>query len=152
MACPLFGAKLLPEPALTNCQLDHWKQTSGKFESKRRNFHSWKCFWKCRLQNGSHFVQGGGDELKLNNENKIMMIYSKCIGLTYYLLNLFEHAIRTWYGLVMVKPSHFVAHITQSVHQSYKERFQYQQRNKKNHQQHHGLKMKTLNHPFGERV
>ena len=29
-----------------------------KFESKYRTSHSWKCIWKCRLWNGSHFVQG----------------------------------------------------------------------------------------------
>ena len=34
MACRLFGAKPLPEPMLTYCQLDPWEQTSVKFESK----------------------------------------------------------------------------------------------------------------------
>ena len=31
MACHLFGAKPLPEPTLTYCQLDPWEQTSVKF-------------------------------------------------------------------------------------------------------------------------
>ena len=31
MACPLFGAKPLPEPMLIYCQLDPEKQTSVKF-------------------------------------------------------------------------------------------------------------------------
>ena len=36
MACRLFGAKPLPEPMLTCCQLDHKEQTSVKFESKSK--------------------------------------------------------------------------------------------------------------------
>ena len=31
MACHLFGAKPLPEPVVTYCQLDHWEQISVKF-------------------------------------------------------------------------------------------------------------------------
>ena len=34
MACRSFGAKPLPEPMLKYCQLDPWKHTSVKFESK----------------------------------------------------------------------------------------------------------------------
>ena len=29
-----------------------------KFQSKYKNFHSWKCIWKYRLRKGGHFVQG----------------------------------------------------------------------------------------------
>ena len=56
MACRLFSAKPLPEPILPYCQLDPWKQTPVKFESKYKTFHSWKCTWKCHLGNGGHFV------------------------------------------------------------------------------------------------
>ena len=60
MACHLFGAKLLPEPILTYCQLDpkEKEQTSVKFKSKYKKFNPRKCIWKCRLRNGGHFVQG----------------------------------------------------------------------------------------------
>ena len=50
----LFGAKPLTEPMLTS--LDHWKRTSGKFESKCKTFHSGKCISKCRLRDGGYFV------------------------------------------------------------------------------------------------
>ena len=43
MACRLFGAKPVPEPMPTYCQLDPQEQTSVKFESKYKTFHSWKC-------------------------------------------------------------------------------------------------------------
>ena len=58
IACRLFGAKPLPEPMLPYCRLDTREQTSMKFESKYKSFHSWNCMWKCRLRNGGHFVQG----------------------------------------------------------------------------------------------
>ena len=54
MACRLFGAKSLPELMLTYCQLDPEEQTSVKFKSKYKTFHSRKCTWKCRLRNGGH--------------------------------------------------------------------------------------------------
>ena len=38
MACRLIGAKPLPEPTLTYCQLDPKEQTSVKFESRYGNF------------------------------------------------------------------------------------------------------------------
>ena len=59
MACRLFGAKPLPEPMLTYCQLD----PSMKFESKYKIFHSWKFIWKCCLPNWPPFCPGG-DELR----------------------------------------------------------------------------------------
>ena len=34
MGCHLSGAKPLPEPILPYCKLDHWEQTSVKFELK----------------------------------------------------------------------------------------------------------------------
>ena len=35
-----------------------------KFQSKYKTFHSWKCIWKYRLQNGGHFFKGGMSWLK----------------------------------------------------------------------------------------
>ena len=56
MACRLVGAKPLSEPMLKNCQLDPKEQNSVKIQSKFIHFHSRKCIWICRLENGSHFV------------------------------------------------------------------------------------------------
>ena len=58
MACRLFRTRPLSEPMLVYCHLDPNEQTSMKFESKYKTFHSWKCFWKCCLLNGNHLVQG----------------------------------------------------------------------------------------------
>ena len=44
MACRLFGAKPLPEPMPTSCQLDTYEQNSVKFESKFKVFHSQNVF------------------------------------------------------------------------------------------------------------
>ena len=38
MACRLHGAKPLPEPVLTYCQLDHWERLPIKLESKNKIF------------------------------------------------------------------------------------------------------------------
>ena len=38
MACHLFGTKPLPEPMLTNCQLQSQEQTAVKFKSKYKVF------------------------------------------------------------------------------------------------------------------
>ena len=57
MACRLLGAKPLPEPMLIYCQFYPKEQTSVKFESKFKTFHSWQCVSKYRLRNGGHFVQ-----------------------------------------------------------------------------------------------
>ena len=40
IACRRFGAKPLPETMITYYQLDHKTQTSAKFESKYKTFHS----------------------------------------------------------------------------------------------------------------
>ena len=40
-------------------------QTSVKFESKYKTFHSWKCLWKYRLRNSGHFVRGMLSKQKL---------------------------------------------------------------------------------------
>ena len=58
MACRLYVAKPLSEPMLDYYQLDTWEQSSVKFYSKYKIFHSWKCIWKYRLRNSGHFVQG----------------------------------------------------------------------------------------------
>ena len=57
MACRLFGAKPLPEPMLTYCQLEPWEQNLVKLESGYTTFYSWKCIWKHCLQTGCHFVR-----------------------------------------------------------------------------------------------
>ena len=64
MACYLFVAKPLFKPILGYCQLNHEKQTSVKFWSKYKSFHSSEnsCIWKYCPRNGSHFCPGG-DEL-----------------------------------------------------------------------------------------
>ena len=54
MVCRLVGAKPLSEPMLEYCYLDPWEQTSVKFWSEFKHFHSRKCIWKCRLRNGVH--------------------------------------------------------------------------------------------------
>ena len=56
MACRLFGTKPLPEPMVAYYQLGPWELISVKFGYEFHHFHSRKCIWKCRLQNGSHYV------------------------------------------------------------------------------------------------
>ena len=63
MAWRLFGAKPLSKPTLGYCQLDPKEQTSVKFQSKYKTFHSRKRTWKYRLRKGGHFVPG---EMSLN--------------------------------------------------------------------------------------
>ena len=60
MACRLFGAKPLPHPMLTHCQLDPLKQTSVKFESKYKTFDWWKCIWISSVK-WRPFCPGGDD-------------------------------------------------------------------------------------------
>ena len=52
MTCCLFSAKPLSEPMLSSCQLDPKEHISVKFYVKFKSFHSKKCTWKYRLQNG----------------------------------------------------------------------------------------------------
>ena len=56
MFCRLFGAKPLSEPMLTFWQLDPWEETSVKFQSKFKYFHSRKGMWKYFLPHSAHFV------------------------------------------------------------------------------------------------
>ena len=52
--CRLVGAKPLPEPILTYCQLDHWEQNSVNFESKYKTVFYMKMhlnLWKCLCLN-----------------------------------------------------------------------------------------------------
>ena len=58
MACRLFGAKPLPEPMLSYCQLYSWEQISVKLESKFCHFHPRKCIWKCCLPKWQPFCPG----------------------------------------------------------------------------------------------
>ena len=79
MACRLLGAKPLSKPMVTYCQLDLREQTSVKFESKYKTFHSRKCIWKCCRWNGGHFVQGG-DELTY----RILVTYNALVNFCHY--------------------------------------------------------------------
>ena len=56
------------------CQLDPWEQTSVKFHSKYKTFHSRKCFRKHRLRNGGHFVQEGWVQCINRNETQIQTL------------------------------------------------------------------------------
>ena len=58
MACRLFGAKPLSKPMLVYCQLYPYDQTSVKFRSKHKKFHSGKCIWKYLLRNDGNCVLG----------------------------------------------------------------------------------------------
>ena len=66
--CRLTGAKPLSKPMLGYCQLDPQEQTSMKFSSKYKFFHSRKIIWKYRLRNGGHFCRG--DDLKIETSTK----------------------------------------------------------------------------------
>ena len=49
MACRLVGAKPLPEPKMTYCQLDPSEQSAVILLSKLNHFHWRHYIWKCRL-------------------------------------------------------------------------------------------------------
>ena len=53
MACCLFGANPSSEPML---DYYFWEQISVKFKPKYADVHLRDVIWKCRLQNGGHFV------------------------------------------------------------------------------------------------
>ena len=55
MACRLNGAKPLSELVLTYCQLYH-KETHFNEILFEIQIFSRKCTWKCRLEDGGHFV------------------------------------------------------------------------------------------------
>ena len=59
MARCLFSAKPLSKLIMGYCQFDPRGQTSVKFLSKYRTFHSRKCIWKCRLRKLQPFCPGG---------------------------------------------------------------------------------------------
>ena len=71
MACRLFGAKPLPEPMLTFCQLDPLEQTSVKFESKYEIFRCWNCIWKRSSVKWQPFCLG---------ENDLNIVFSICMS------------------------------------------------------------------------
>ena len=54
VACCLLDIKPLFKPMLPYCWLD--PNISVKPYLKFKSFSSRKCTWKCRLQNGSHFI------------------------------------------------------------------------------------------------
>ena len=77
LACRLVGAKPLPGPIMAYRQSDPSGELSVKFESKYKTFNWWKCIWKCRLQNGGHFLG------RWVNCMKIMIYQQKPIGSWY---------------------------------------------------------------------
>ena len=80
MACCLVGTKPLSGPMLEYCLLYPWEQTSVEFQSEFKHFHSRKCIWKCRLQNGVYFVSAS---MCLGSVLKRQQIASNIIGLFY---------------------------------------------------------------------
>ena len=58
LACRLFGAKSLSERVLAYCQFDPWDQTTVKFESKYKTFHSRNAFEKNCLLKWRPFCSG----------------------------------------------------------------------------------------------
>ena len=56
--CDDTGCKMTPFDKNDNNKTWYLWQTSVKFQSKFKYFHSRKCIWKCRLQNVGHFVSG----------------------------------------------------------------------------------------------
>ena len=61
MACRLFGAMPLSEPAQAYYQLDSWELISVKFGSNVYHLRSWKSIWNGRLPKLRPFcLEGGG--------------------------------------------------------------------------------------------
>ena len=58
MACRLLGVKPLSEPMLTPRNKLQWNfnQNTNEISINIGTFYSIKCIWKCRLENGGHFV------------------------------------------------------------------------------------------------
>ena len=46
-----------------------------RFQSKHKMFYWWKCIWKYRLGNGSHFVQGEIPHSDLTHWGRVMHIW-----------------------------------------------------------------------------
>ena len=81
MACRLFGAKPLPKPMFTFCQMVS-RTFLMTFPSKFESFHAIKSIWKCRLQNVGHFVLSSMEGLYLNRISiRLTMIFGKVSGL-----------------------------------------------------------------------
>ena len=58
MAWRLFGAKLLPEPTLSYCQLNSWDKISVIFKSEFYHFHQENSFESIVCQNDGLFCPG----------------------------------------------------------------------------------------------
>ena len=84
-ACRLFGTKPLSKPVLGYYQLDPWEQTSVKYYSKYKTFHSRKCICKYHLRNGGHFARC----MTLYHITRVQCVHVKCehVWLTSILLN-----------------------------------------------------------------
>ena len=65
MACHLFGAKPLPEPMLTYCQLDSWEQKFSEIWIRTLSFSFRKMHLKCCLPKWQPFCPGGDEVLQL---------------------------------------------------------------------------------------
>ena len=87
MACRLFDAKPLSKPMLGYGQLDPYEQTSVKFQSKYKTFHSWnaseyiickiaailsiRCQWECLIYKMGILILER--HVKYWNDPKVMM-------------------------------------------------------------------------------
>ena len=63
-----------------------------EFKSKYKTFHSRKCIWKYRLQNGGHFVQGGDELINMYRQPKKEKQHwpLSCNNILIYLTSYFE--------------------------------------------------------------
>ena len=108
MACRLFGAKSLSKPMLCCCQLDPYDQTSMKFYSKYKTFHSWKSIWKYRLRNGVHFVLGEMSSNVCVVHSMISCYFGKvcsmsCILMYEFILSYVTKFIWQYYGVKYIR-------------------------------------------------
>ena len=71
MACRLFGAKPLPEPMLTYCQLDPREQFSVKFGTNYKNWINKKAFENVVCE--SVDILSGGDELSATPLKEVLL-------------------------------------------------------------------------------
>ena len=110
MVCRLFGAKPLPEPIMTYCQLDPYEQTSVKIKWKYKTFHSWKCIWKCRQRNGDHFVQGEISLKSISDCEVVQQIYWNRSKIMDILQTTFANEFLEWKITVFRYKFHWVFH------------------------------------------
>ena len=88
MACRLITTKPLSEPMLLCFQLYPKEHISVKFYLKFKSFHSRKCTWKCRLENGAimsrpQYVNKWGSPL----HDGVYTVYSKVLDWSVYIIS-----------------------------------------------------------------